>query len=244
MEAGTLRCPGCGAPTRTDEPACAHCAARLATVACPSCFGMIFAGTRHCPHCGARAQRSQAPDAAALRCPRCRTALAGVEVGSASLAECGSCGGVWMAAPDFQRVCADQEQQAAILRFRDPAAAPPAAETQVRYGPCPACGQIMNRVNFAKISGVVIDQCRDHGAWFDPDELRRIVEFIRGGGVDRARERERQRLEETRRAAELAQRGAALDADRYGAPHVYREDRAGGAAELLWNAITSWRWPT
>ncbi|HEU0015858.1 MAG TPA: zf-TFIIB domain-containing protein [Longimicrobium sp.] len=245
MEAGTLRCPGCGAAARTDEPACAHCGARLATVACPSCFGMIFAGTRHCPHCGARAERSEVPDAAPLDCPRCRAPLAAVQVGTAALGECDRCGGVWLAAADFQRMAANREQQTAVLGFRAPPATPTPLEAQVRYGPCPVCGQMMNRVNFAKISGIVIDQCRDHGAWFDRDELRRIVEFIRAGGLDRARERERLWLEEARRAAEQAQRAAMSGAEPFGRTRVYRREYVGGAGPggSLWDDIAKLLWP-
>lgn len=59
----------------------------------------------------------------------------------------------------------------------------------------------MNRVNYARRSGVVLDVCRAHGLWFDQDELRRVLAFISGGGLDRARERELQELKEARRAA-------------------------------------------
>jgi Zn-finger nucleic acid-binding protein len=57
----------------------------------------------------------------------------------------------------------------------------------------------MNRVNFGKRSGIVLDACAQHGTWFDADELRRVVEFVRDGGLDRARAKERQQLEEERR---------------------------------------------
>jgi Zn-finger nucleic acid-binding protein len=75
-------------------------------------------------------------------------------------------------------------------------------EKQIRYLPCPVCGDIMNRVNFANISAVIVDVCREHGTWFDRDELRHIVEFIHAGGLDQARQREIQNLEEDRRLAE------------------------------------------
>ena len=45
----------------------------------------------------------------------------------------------------------------------------------------------MNRMNFAHCSGVIVDVCKPHGTFFDRDELRRIVEFIRSGGLDKAR---------------------------------------------------------
>jgi Zn-finger nucleic acid-binding protein len=57
----------------------------------------------------------------------------------------------------------------------------------------------MNRVNFARCSGVVVDVCKGHGTWFDRDELSQIVEFIRGGGLEAARNKEKAQLEEARR---------------------------------------------
>ena len=57
----------------------------------------------------------------------------------------------------------------------------------------------MNRVNFARCSGVIIDLCKKHGIWFDCDELSRIVEFIREGGLEHSRSKEKAQLEEERR---------------------------------------------
>ena len=60
----------------------------------------------------------------------------------------------------------------------------------------------MNRVNYAKRSGVVLDICKEHGLWFDQDELRRVLVFIQEGGLDRSRERDLEALKEAQRAAE------------------------------------------
>jgi hypothetical protein len=60
----------------------------------------------------------------------------------------------------------------------------------------------MNRVNFARCSGVVLDVCRRHGTWFDMQELHRIVHFIRAGGLDDARDRRRVEFERQRRQQE------------------------------------------
>jgi hypothetical protein len=51
----------------------------------------------------------------------------------------------------------------------------------------------MNRSNFAKVSGVVIDVCRPHGAWFDRGELGAIRAFLRGGGLARYERHQRSR---------------------------------------------------
>ena len=53
------------------------------------------------------------------------------------------------------------------------------------YRPCVVCGQLMNRINYGHSSGVIVDVCRDHGIWFDADELARILTWLRaGGGVE------------------------------------------------------------
>jgi hypothetical protein len=45
----------------------------------------------------------------------------------------------------------------------------------------------------------VIDVCRGHGAFLDAGELHAIVTFIKDGGLDRARLREKNDLEDERR---------------------------------------------
>ena len=56
----------------------------------------------------------------------------------------------------------------------------------------------MNRKNFADCSGIIVDWCRDHGTWFDRDELKNVVQFILGGGLAKSRDVEKSRLEEAR----------------------------------------------
>lgn len=129
-----------------------------------------------------------------------------VTIGSADLRECPQCEGLWADKDTLQQICSDRERQAAILGM------PTVVKTDlignveqnIRYMPCPMCKTLMNRVNFSRCSGVIVDVCARHGTWFDKDELRRIVEFIRAGGVDRARDAEINELERRRRELESA----------------------------------------
>ena len=108
-----------------------------------------------------------------------------------------------MDVPSFEKICADREHQAPALGAASPAPTKLVQDTdKVRYVPCPECKQLMNRINFARCSGVVVDICKGHGTWFDREELSRIVEFIRGGGLDASRAREKAALEEERRSLE------------------------------------------
>lgn len=199
MQAETLNCPNCGAATSTDEPLCRFCGSRLATVACPSCFGMIFVDSKHCPRCGAAAVAPKETAADQSPCPRCKVKMKAVVIGSTNVSECEQCLGLWLDVVAFEKICVEREQQAAVLGTASPAPANAVRETsKVNYVPCPQCSQLMNRINFARCSGVIVDFCKGHGTWFDRDEVSRIVEFIRGGGLEESRNREKEDIKEER----------------------------------------------
>lgn len=213
VNAETLNCPMCGAPAATDSSQCEHCGARLATVACPSCFGLMFVGAKFCSHCGARADRTEVAADSHQLCPRCRVDMNAVAVGGTNLKECPKCEGIWADAASLEQICSDRERQAAVLGMATPVATPESGdlEQNIRYVPCPVCRKLMNRVNFAHCSHVVVDVCAQHGTWFDKDELRRIVEFIRAGGLEEAREREISDLEAKQRELRNARLASAWD---------------------------------
>ena len=106
----TLRCPGCGAPSRTGDARCGLCQARLATIGCPACFALLFEGSAYCPHCGAAQQRGQPMEARQVRCPACRGAMRWMTVGDLDLLECEACDGTWAEADAFERLCANREK--------------------------------------------------------------------------------------------------------------------------------------
>jgi Zn-finger nucleic acid-binding protein len=165
----------------------------------------MFEGTRFCPQCGAPAARVE-KEAADGRCPACRNAMRQVAIGAASVLECGTCDGVWLDAADFERVCADRESRAAVLHRWTTAPAAVNVQQHVRYRPCVRCGRLMNRVNFGRLSGTIVDVCRGHGTFLDAGELHAIASFIDAGGLDRMREREIQDLKDEQRRLEELQR--------------------------------------
>lgn len=125
-----------------------------------------------------------------------------VRLGASTLSECRSCGGIWVNKDSFEKICQDREQQEAVLGHPVAETLAPESGGKPRraYVPCPACKRLMNRMNFAGCSGVVIDWCKDHGTWLDHTELPQIVTFIRGGGLRKARTREKELLQaESRR---------------------------------------------
>jgi Zn-finger nucleic acid-binding protein len=213
--AGALQCPNCGAASDEQATRCQYCQAPLAMIGCPNCFRRLFAGANYCSHCGTRAEvreRERLGKPEGVVCPSCHKLMGAARVGTLSLDECTACSGVWVSARLFEQLCADREAQSAIVHggaLRGQTAAAPGVELRVRYRPCPRCRKLMNRVNFASGAKVVLDICREHGTFFDRDELHRVVTFIQAGGMERARAREREALKEEQarlRALQVATR--------------------------------------
>jgi Zn-finger nucleic acid-binding protein len=230
MEAQTLNCPNCGAAISSDSPQCQYCESKLATVACPSCFAMMFIGSKHCPHCGAAAAQATVAELSVLKCPRCKVDMSSITLGSIAMRECESCVGLWVGVAAFEKICADREQQSAVLGAAAPAPAHQSASgdpTKIRYVPCPQCSQLMNRINFARCSGVIVDVCKGHGTWFDRDELSGIVQFIRGGGLEVSRQKEKVELEFEKQQFRAEQLAAANRANSLGA-YSTDDERVGG----------------
>ena len=186
-----LSCPECGAPADPERTRCDHCDAVLQTLRCSDCLGLNFVGAQHCSRCGGRLYAPVA-ESSQKRCPRCRIDLQTCAVGESIVEVCDRCGGLWVDTAAFQRICERREQSAAFVGLGSPLPAPGAHATidTVRYVACPLCGKLMNRVNFARHSGVVVDVCKSHGTWFDKDELGRILDFINSGGIEWARDKE------------------------------------------------------
>lgn len=229
MDAKSLRCPQCGAAARTGAPRCAYCRARLATVACPQCFSLVLADAAFCQQCGARRDRQEAPSDA--RCPGCRNGMQALTLGGVAVLECGACDGLWIDAEAFERICADRESQAAVLH-RDEARRD-VREQRVSYRPCVRCGTMMNRVNFARLSGAILDVCKRHGTFLDGGELQDVVRFIQNGGLERARQRQLDDLkdqERSLRAQEVRLRG---EQRRSGGWSDWGHEAGGGFVDLL-----------
>src|SRR5207302_5489148 len=181
---------------------------------------MMFLGSKHCPHCGAAVVDATSAELSVLKCPRCKINMSSVKIGGEAMRECERCGGLWLDVATFDRICANREEQSAMLGG---ASLTPAHHLElnadalrISYVPCPQCGQLMNRINFARCSGVIVDVCKGHGTWFDASELREIVEFIRGGGLELSRQKEKREIAFEREQLHRDQLVAASLADAHG----------------------------
>lgn len=226
MDAGALHCPNCGGPASPGDASCGYCRAVLATVSCPSCFALMFEGAAYCPKCGGRRARAARAEQHAP-CPSCRGTMDDVQVGDTAMLECRRCRAVWIDATTFEHVCASREAQAAVLHHW-PAAPGPNRESQIRYRKCVACGTMMNRLNFGKLSGTIVDVCKGHGTLLDAGELHRIVSFVQGGGLERMRQRQ---IDEMKEQEQRLRRAEATRRPDTGG--TFQWEATGVAADLL-----------
>jgi Zn-finger nucleic acid-binding protein len=227
-DAASLHCPNCGAAVDPDAPRCPYCQARLAKVSCAKCFALMFDASAYCPQCGSARARTTG-DRTPARCPGCRNELQQVSLGATAVMECAKCDGVWVDADVFEKLCADREAQAAVLH-RFPTTRPTTTE-RIRYRPCVRCGKMMNRVNFGRVSGTVLDVCRGHGTYLDTGELHQIAAFIHAGGLERARALQMEDLREQERRLRALEERANLEWRRR------RQDIAPGASDVAADAL-------
>ena len=90
----------------------------------------------------------------------------------------------------------------------------PAAAADVKYRRCVACGKMMNRLNFGRVSGTVVDVCKGHGVFLDSGELHQIAVFLQSGGLDRARQQQIEDLQEAQERLRSLQRQQEIYEDR------------------------------
>jgi Zn-finger nucleic acid-binding protein len=213
MIARRTSCPDCGGAVDEQARACPYCSAPIATVRCAGCFHMNVAAAAHCAGCGRELGLEPIPEGGELRCPDCKEPLSRFRSAAGALLDCPKCGGQ-LVEHALLRDLLERREVYGHTAPRHTARPPPPPSTRVRYVPCPACGQLMNRKNFAGISGVIVDVCKQHGIWFDRGELPRVLAFAESGGLARARRRQIEELERAERALAAAAAGGSAGGER------------------------------
>ena len=155
-----------------------------------------------CPHCGSKADRALVEGGPTLKCPGCKSDMHAVAVGTTAMHECPGCSSLWLDAPTFSTLCVSREERGAVIAFADVSKTEAKQLTisngGVRYVPCPVCHNMMNRQNFGRRSGVIVDVCKGHGVWFEAHELQAVLAFIESGGFEKARQEEEAHKNEER----------------------------------------------
>ncbi len=121
---------------------------------------------------------------------------------------CVHCGGAWVDRSTLEELVRNASAAAEAHGTPDQVPRRPVTDPVVYRG-CPSCGAMMNRRNFGRISGVIVDECRTCGTWFDAGELEAMLEFVRAGGLTLSQQVERREVERETRQAKT--RAAGID---------------------------------
>ncbi len=246
VDATIHRCGSCGALVSADAESCSYCGSAIVrepgklSLICPECYARCAEAARFCTACGVAFRPEPVRvDGYELPCPVCDLLMPPHQIGGIGINECTRCNGLWVAGDDFdllvsRAIEARRSAGPAGLQALEPrvSGANPAAQ-KIQYRKCPVCMGFMQRRNFRKSSGVIIDRCRTHGTWLDADELEQITGFILSGGSSSATRLEPQPSRAERRAtAEFARVRAAY-------PRRSRAGRdAGGFVGSLLDVLT------
>lgn len=198
VDAKVLRCGSCGAILGECSERCEFCGSGIErddlklSLICPECFARSADESRFCTACGIAFHPEAAPlDLVELPCPLTGVLMPGRAVGGVAVNECPDCNGLWVPDDNFDelvRRAAEARRQRAsqpveVAAPRRTGANP--ASQAVAYRNCPVCEGFMQRRNYARSSGVIVDVCNEHGTWLDADELEEIAGFILSGGGER-----------------------------------------------------------
>lgn len=205
-------CQTCGASRAPGHTPCQYCSAVPVkdsadlSLVCPHCLRRTPKQSKFCASCGKPLNPGRLDaKTGKLDCPRCGDPkLLNRKIGHFMIDECPSCSGMWVEAKAFDGIVRQQAQRGKEEYRRGQGTGPllsklDRSQIKVRYIKCPACGNHMNRRNFMRASGVIIDECRAHGVWLDCDELGKIGGYLASGGLEHSRKLLRREEEQTRR---------------------------------------------
>ena len=162
---------------------------------CSTCSAPLPANTNRCIYCGTRndvdlhaLQSHSVQQTESERiCPECNIALQTIDLkidGTLQIEHCEQCFGLFFDPGEIENLLENSVSNVYDVNLkhllninRDRY-----QSRKIKYVPCPVCQVLMNRVNFGRRSGVVIDHCQKHGVWLDSGELTHLMEWKKAGG--------------------------------------------------------------
>jgi Zn-finger nucleic acid-binding protein len=120
----------------------------------------------------------QASVFAPFPCPRCGTRTCEKQAGERPVFLCEACGGIWIDNLVAQHIVRASERNTVRLAEEASRAAVRAVDTRPALR-CPVCSVPLLRVAVAAGAGKIeLDVCREHGTWFDRDELPLVARAL------------------------------------------------------------------
>lgn len=111
-----------------------------------------------------------------MNCPRCGVPLTAQQADRFLMHCCFQCGGLFLDGATSKRVVDALDPKA--IEASDHASRHARANVATdAIAPCPVCTKALDRMPIPAAQ-VSVDVCREHGVWFDRDELHRVVRAV------------------------------------------------------------------
>jgi Zn-finger nucleic acid-binding protein len=105
-----------------------------------------------------------------MDCPVCKKGMVVLELNKVEIDHCVHCRGIWLDSGELQLLLGHKKDET-IEAFAS------AGRVKEKPRKCPMCLKKMDKVLCGHPVAVMIDKCRkNHGLWFDKDELGKIIE--------------------------------------------------------------------
>ncbi|MGL1933322.1 MAG: zf-TFIIB domain-containing protein [Desulfotalea sp.] len=188
---------------------------------CTSCSAPLPKNKTICTYCNTRnmvdiqgyGSYNSAQAQELRQCPGCKTEMKTIDVANGKIGndqfiidKCPKCHGLFFDNEELHQLL---ENKTAKVNYVNNGRLTEISETRpeinITYRPCPICKSLMNRTNFGARSGIVIDQCREHGIYLDSGELRQLLEWRKAGGhiADERSSKQARKEKIVKKAAEI-----------------------------------------
>lgn len=164
-------CKCCGAPLLENVPVCSYCHAKIDVDLSAKDFLTVHAPEKF------------------RTCPVCKKDMDVLNIGQEGdpfyIDRCPTCLGIFLDTGELDAVVREtvpSVHHIAMEKLKQLKREMLDYNKTVSYRACPVCGKLMNRENYGKFSGVIVDRCRIHGVYLDAGELQLIQRWVAAGG--------------------------------------------------------------
>ncbi len=163
---------------------------------CKSCSAPLPANTNVCRYCSVRndidlhekRQYSVNNKQSGRICPQCHVNLQTIDLnlnGSFLIEHCKKCFGLFFDPGEIETMLENSVSNVFQINrelLRNINKERYQSHKKVRYIKCPVCQGWMKRKNFGYRSGVIINQCKQHGIWLESGQITHLMEWKKAGG--------------------------------------------------------------
>ncbi len=163
---------------------------------CKSCSAPLLANTNVCRYCGVRNDidlhgkfQYYVNNKQSRRiCPECNTHLQTIDLNNSLLIEhCQKCFGLFFDPGEIETMLEYSVSNVfqinlELLRNINKDRYQKQNHKKIKYIKCPVCQGWMKRNNFGYRSGVIINQCKQHGIWLGSGQITHLMEWKKAGG--------------------------------------------------------------